>query len=173
MKKLTKEKLIDDAKYICIGLFFGTLSLLIILCYGNFLTAKFEAITKIALLTSSNNDCRIDNLSALDEDSNGTGKIFLLNIYNQDSTISHLVVCDKDDLLIDNNNVILDGVCDFNNLEINATLGTLKYKKLVEIHVKEYDLTKTILYPDALDDNLELATEGIKYSKIFLNTLKK
>lgn len=176
MKKINKELIISNLKeYAFSGAFFATLTILVLYSYGNIFVATYEATFGKSLFTSAEDDCRIENLAYLSKKSNGTGEVYLLNIYHANEKIYHLIVCNNSNELIDKNNIVLSATCNFDELMFNSQYvsETVKYKKLARLIVNNHTITKTILYKSAINDSFEVTVRGIEYTKIFLKTLKQ
>ena len=143
--------------------------------YGNKLTAQIEAKFGKALFTTTDNDCRIDNLTYLNRESEGTGKVYLIKIYDTNKSLSHLIVCNNKNEVIDKNNLFKKNICDFDKLEFNLSYvpQRFKYEKLAELEINNNIITSATLYENTFHSNFDLTTKGIEYTKVFLDVLNK
>ena len=174
LKLITREQIKKDLPKIYFTLLFFSLLTIVWNLYGNKTTAQLEARLGKTIFTKSENDCRIDNLTYLNKESEGNGKVYLLKLYDSNTTVSHLIVCNNKNQIVDKNNLFKKTACDFDKLDINSTTipVRVKYKKLAELEISENNVTKAILYNNAFHDDFELTVRGIEYTEAFLKTLK-
>ena len=178
MKLPNKLKIIKDFSYsLLAAVLIFTCCYYLYVTYGITNIAAYEFEHKAPLFTTKRNDCRIDNLNALGDDSNGTGKILFLQLIDNTKKESfHLITCDSKENIIDKNGIIKQGKCNFDTLNFIDTKTFISYKKMGELIVLDFNIVKEKTFSeniDFLNNYFTVPIQGIEYSKVYLKLLQE
>jgi len=178
MKLPSKLKVIKDFSYsLLAAIVIFSCCYYLYINYGITNIAAYEFEHKAPLFTTKLNDCRIDNLNALSDDSNGTGKVLLLQLIDNTKTESfHLIACDSKENIIDKNGIIEQGKCDFDTLSFMDTKTYVSYKKMGELIILDFKIVKEKIFSeniDFIDNYFTVPIHGIEYSKVYLKLLQE